>query len=84
MGGLLSTSRDGKQSRNKSPKFKPPFLEVIIDSFDKARKKEMTILMGKFNANIGADNTSYNEGMCTQGLGRMNANVEKFAVLTSF
>lgn len=34
----------------------------------------MTILRGKFNAKIGADNTGYNEVMCTQGLGCMNAN----------
>lgn len=39
--------------------------------------------MGKFNAKIGADNTGYNEVMCTQGLDRMNANVERFADLTA-
>lgn len=67
----------------KFQKIKPPFLEVIRDSFDKARNKDMTILMGKFNAKIGADNTGYHEVMCTQGLDRMNANVEIVAVLTS-
>lgn len=41
----------------------------------------MTILMGDFNAKIGADNTGYNEVMDTQGLGCMNENVEKFADL---
>lgn len=69
--------------RRKFQTIKPPFLEVIRDSFDKARNKDMTRLMGKFNAKIGADNTGYHEVMCTQGLDRMNANVEIFAVLTS-
>lgn len=83
MGRLWSTSKDGKQSRKEIPKIKPPFLDVIRDSFDKARNKDMTILMGKLNEKIGADNTGYHEVMCTQGLDRMNANVEIVAVLTS-
>jgi hypothetical protein len=39
----------------------------------------MTILMGDFNAKIGADNTCYNDIMGKQGLGHMNENGERFA-----
>lgn len=34
----------------------------------------MMILMGDFNAKIGADNAGYNAGMDTQGLSHMNNN----------
>lgn len=62
---------------------KDAFYQQLQTVLDKARKKDMTILMGDFNAKIGADNTGYNEVMGTQGLGRMNENGERFADLCS-
>lgn len=43
----------------------------------------MTILMGDFNAKIGADNTGYNEVMGNQALCHMNKNSKRFADLCS-
>ena len=43
----------------------------------------MTLMMGDFNAKIGADNTGYDDIMGTQGLGVMNENGERFADLCS-
>lgn len=48
-------------------------LEIVLI---KQERKKCQYL---FNAKIRAENTGYNEVICTQGLGRMNANV----VLTS-
>ena len=44
----------------------------------------MKILMGEFNAKIGANNTGYEEVMGSQGLGMMNENGEMFADLCAF
>lgn len=38
----------------------------------------MAILIGDFNAKIGADNTDQNEVIGIQGLGRLNKNSERF------
>jgi len=43
------------------------------------RRKNVTILMGELNAEIGADNTGYEHVMGKHGLGRMNENGEQFA-----
>ena len=44
----------------------------------------MTILMGDFNAKIGADNTGYEDTMGIHGLGQMNENGECFADLCAW
>ncbi|XP_048759317.2 craniofacial development protein 2-like [Ostrea edulis] len=62
---------------------KDAFYQQLQAVLDKAGKKDMTILMGDFNAKIGADNTGYNEVMGTHGLGYMNENGERFADLCS-
>ncbi|XP_056017425.1 craniofacial development protein 2-like [Ostrea edulis] len=62
---------------------KDAFYQQLPAVLDKAGKKYMAILMGDFNAKIGADNTGYNEVMGTQGLGYINENGERFADLCS-
>ena len=52
-------------------------LQTVID---KSRAKDITILMGDFNAKI-EDNTGYEDIMGTHGLGKMNENGERFADL---
>jgi len=53
-------------------------LQAVIDG---GGAKDMTILMGDFNAKIGSDNTGYEDIMGTHGLGQMNENGERFADL---
>ena len=43
--------------------------------------KDITILMGGFNAKIGKNNTGYKDIMGTHGLGEMNENGERFVNL---
>ena len=45
---------------------------------DRRGAKDITILMGDFNAKIGTDNTGYEDIMGTPGLGQMNENGERF------
>ncbi len=51
-------------------------LQAVLD---KRKVKDVNILMGDFNAKIGADNTGYEEVMGLHALGEMNENGEKFA-----
>ena len=53
-------------------------LQAVIDG---GRAKDMTILMGDFNAKIGSDNTGHEDIMGTHGLGQMSENGERFADL---
>ena len=48
---------------------------------DRRGTKDITILMGDFNAKTGMDNTGYEDIMVTHGLGQMNENGERFADL---
>ncbi|KAJ3614059.1 hypothetical protein NHX12_017636 [Muraenolepis orangiensis] len=52
-------------------------LQAVLD---KRREKDIKILMGDFNANMGSDNTGY-DVMGTQGMGKMNENGEHLADL---
>ena len=56
------------------------FHQQLQAVLDRRGAKDITILMGNFNAKIGMDNTGY-EGMGTHGLGQMNKNGERFADL---
>ncbi len=51
-------------------------LQAVLD---KRKVKDVNILMGDFNAKIGADNTGYEEVMGLHALGEFNKNGEKFA-----
>ena len=58
---------------------KDTFYQQQQDVIDSKGNKDITIVMGDFNAKIGADNTGYEDRMGTQGLGQMNENGELFA-----
>ncbi|XP_073714068.1 uncharacterized protein [Misgurnus anguillicaudatus] len=53
-------------------------LQSILESYS---EKDVTILMGDFNAKVGKDNIGYEEVMGRHGLGNMNENGERFADL---
>ena len=48
---------------------------------DRRGAKDITTLMGDFNAKIGMDNMGFEEIMGTHGQGQMNENDERFADL---
>nr|KAG5687578.1 hypothetical protein BaRGS_009975 [Batillaria attramentaria] len=58
---------------------KDDFYQQLQTVIDRGGAKDMTILMGDFNAKIGSDNTGYEDTMGTHGLGQMNENGERFA-----
>nr|KAG5706894.1 hypothetical protein BaRGS_021400 [Batillaria attramentaria] len=60
---------------------KDDFYQQLQTVIDRGGAKDMTILMGDFNAKIGSDNTGYENTMGTHGLGQMNENGERFADL---
>lgn len=62
---------------------KDDFYDQLQSVLDRQRAKDITILMGDFNAKTGADNTGYKDIMGTHGLGQMNENGERFADLYS-
>ncbi|KAJ3609524.1 hypothetical protein NHX12_024045 [Muraenolepis orangiensis] len=53
---------------------KDDFYHQLQAALDKRREKDITILLGDFNAKIGSDHTGYEGVMGTQGLGKMNEN----------
>ena len=53
-------------------------LQSIIQGFP---RRDITLLIGDFNAKVGEDNTGYEEIMGREGLGEMNDNGERFADL---
>ena len=55
------------------------FYQMLDKTLQKKTAKEVTILMGDFNAKIGADNIGFEEVMGKHGLGKMNENGELFA-----
>nr|KAG5689406.1 hypothetical protein BaRGS_017924 [Batillaria attramentaria] len=58
---------------------KDDFYQQLQTVIDRGGAKDMTILMGDFNAKIGSDNTGYENTMGTHGLGQMNESGERFA-----
>ncbi|KAJ8351936.1 hypothetical protein SKAU_G00234120 [Synaphobranchus kaupii] len=62
---------------------KDDFYDQLQGVLDRLRTKDVTILMGDFNAKTGAENNGYEDIMGTHGLGQMNENGERFADLCS-
>lgn len=62
---------------------KDDFYDQLQSVLDRQRAKDITVLMGDFNAKIGADNTGYEDFMGVHGPGQMNENVGRFANLCS-
>ena len=60
---------------------KDDFYQQLQAVLDRRGTRDITILMGDFNAKIGMDNTGYEDIKGTHGLGQMNENGERFAYL---
>ena len=60
---------------------KDDFYQQLQAVLDRRGAKDITILMGDFNAKIGMDNTGYEDIMGTHGLGQMNENGKRSADL---
>ena len=60
---------------------KDDFYQQLQAVLDRRGAKDITILMGDFNAKIEKDNTGYWDIIGTHGLGQMNENGEHFADL---
>ena len=60
---------------------KDDFYQQLQAVLDRRGAKDITILMGDFNAKIRMDNPGYKDIMGTYGLGQMNENGEHFADL---
>ncbi|VDO54086.1 unnamed protein product [Schistosoma margrebowiei] len=60
------------------------FYDRLQSNIEKCPKKDLTILMGDFNAKVGTDNILYEDIMGRHGLGERNENGERFANLCAF
>ena len=58
----------------KTEEAKDDFYELLHDRLSCLIDKDITILTGDMNANIGPDNTGYVEVVGTHGLGEVNEN----------
>ncbi|VDP22660.1 unnamed protein product [Schistosoma margrebowiei] len=63
---------------------KDQFYNRLRSIIEKCPTKDLTILMGDFNAKVGTDNTGYEDIMGRHGLGERNENGERFANLCAF
>ena len=63
---------------------KEDFYNKLQTVLGKMKEKDVTILMGDYNAKIGSNNRGYEEVMGTHGIGEMKENGEMFADLCSF
>ena len=63
---------------------KEDFYNKLQTVLDKMKEKDVTTLMGDFNAKIGLNNRGYEEVIGTYGIGEMIENGEMFADLCSF
>ncbi|VDP51509.1 unnamed protein product [Schistosoma margrebowiei] len=63
---------------------KDQFYNRLQSIVEKCPTKDLTILMGDFNAKVGTDNTGYEDIMGRHGLGERNENGERFANLCAF
>ena len=62
---------------------KKEFYERLNSLLSTFSEKDLTLLMGDFNAKIGTDNTGYEDIMGEHGTGEMNENGELFANMCS-
>ncbi|VDP54556.1 unnamed protein product [Schistosoma margrebowiei] len=63
---------------------KDQFYDRLQSIVEKCSIKGLTIVMGDFNANVGTDNTGYEDITGRHGLGERNENGERFANLYAF
>ncbi|CAH8465462.1 unnamed protein product [Schistosoma haematobium] len=63
---------------------KDQFYNRLQSIVEKCPTKDLTILMGDFNAKVGTDNTGYEDIIGRHGLGERNENGERFANLCAF
>ncbi|VDP53487.1 unnamed protein product [Schistosoma mattheei] len=63
---------------------KGQFYNRLQSIIEKCPTKDLTILMGDFNAKVGMDNSGYEDIMGRHGLGERNENGERFANLCAF
>ncbi|VDP33339.1 unnamed protein product [Schistosoma margrebowiei] len=63
---------------------KDQFYNRLQSIIEKCPTKDLTILMGDFNAKVRMNNTGYENIMGRQGLGERNKNGERFANLCAF
>ncbi|VDP42712.1 unnamed protein product [Schistosoma margrebowiei] len=63
---------------------KDQFYSRLQSIIEKCSTKDLTILMGACNAEVGTDNTGYEDIMGRHGLGERNENDERFANLCVF
>ena len=58
---------------------KESFHRMLQQALSKVNRKDVLLLMGDFNAQIGSSNVGYEEVMGRHGLGQMNVNGELLA-----
>ena len=63
---------------------KDNFYDQLQSVMDKLPTKDVNIVMGDFNAKVGADNTNYEDIMGKHGLGEINENGERFQAFCAF
>ncbi|VDP29476.1 unnamed protein product [Schistosoma margrebowiei] len=63
---------------------KDQFYNRLQSIIEKCQTKDLTILMGDFNAKVGTDNTGYEDIMGRHGLGERKENGERFTNLCAF
>ncbi|VDP28187.1 unnamed protein product [Schistosoma margrebowiei] len=63
---------------------KDQFYNRLQSIVEKCQTKDLTILVGDFNAKVGMDNTGYEDIMGLHGLAEINENDERFANLCAF
>ena len=66
-------------TEDKDIETKENFYSRLQAILDKGRSKDITLLLGDFNAQVGGDNTGYEGTMGTHGLDRMTENGEFLA-----
>ncbi|VDO90982.1 unnamed protein product [Schistosoma margrebowiei] len=70
--------------KTKEDDAKNQFYNRLQSIIEKWPTKDLTILMGDFNAKVGTDNTGYEDIMGRQGLGERNENGDRFVNLCAF
>ncbi|VDO67902.1 unnamed protein product [Schistosoma margrebowiei] len=63
---------------------KDQFYNGLQSIVEKCPTRDLTILMGDFNAKVGTDNTEYEDTMGRHVLGERNENGERFVNLCAF